>query len=265
VTVARGVLLHPITMGLLQSLFLLLLLLLLGSCLHPAAAFPKGCYLSEEEGLKTFRCSNAQLTEVPRDIPNDTNKLYLDSNQIPFLPRDAFRDLPLLLELDLSHNAIARIESGAFQGLAEHLHSLDLSSNRLVSVSKDTFSNLKAKVNLSNNPWLCDCRLQELIRAVELAADSSGGIVCDSSTQEEHVGKAFLQVMADTDLCNVYKKTTDIAMLVTMFGWFAMVISYLVYYVRQNQEDARRHLEYLKSLPSKQRRSEESSTISTVV
>ena len=29
-----------------------------------------------------------------------------------------------------------------------------------------------------------------------------------------------------------------------------MVITYVVYYVRQNQEDARRHLEYLKSLPS---------------
>ncbi|XP_009579982.1 PREDICTED: leucine-rich repeat-containing protein 3-like, partial [Fulmarus glacialis] len=130
---------------------------------------------SEEEGLKTFRCSNARLTEVPRDIPNDTNKLYLDSNRIPFLPRDAFRDLPLLLELALSHNAIARVESDG-------------------------------------------------VRTVALAAGSSGGIVCDSSAQEEHVGKAFLQVIADTDFCNVYKKTTDIAMLVTMFGWFAMVI-----------------------------------------
>ncbi|NXN91702.1 LRC3B protein, partial [Rhinopomastus cyanomelas] len=254
--------------GLLRSVTMWLLLqsLLLASCLRSAAAFPKGCYPSEEEGLKTFRCSNAQLTEVPRDIPNDTNKLYLDFNRIPFLPRDAFRDLPFLLELDLSHNSIAGIESGAFRGLTEHLHSLDLSSNRLVSVGKDTFSNLKAKVNLSDNPWRCDCRLQELIRTVDLAAGSSGGIVCDSSSaQEDHVGKAFLQVIADTDLCNAYKKTTDIAMLVTMFGWFAMVISYLVYYVRQNQEDARRHLEYLKSLPSKQRRSEESSTISTVV
>uniref|UniRef100_A0A8C6IQU7 Uncharacterized protein n=1 Tax=Melopsittacus undulatus TaxID=13146 RepID=A0A8C6IQU7_MELUD len=230
-----------------------------------SSSFPKGCYPEEEEGMKTFRCSHARLTEVPRDIPNDTNKLYLDSNRIPFLPRDAFRDLPVLLELDLSHNAITGVESGAFRGLAEHLRSLDLSSNRLVSVSKDAFSNLKAKVNLSDNPWLCDCRLQELIRSVELAAGSSASLVCGSSAQEEHVGKAFLQVMADTDLCNGYKKTTDVAMLVTMFGWFAMVISYLVYYVRQNQEDARRHLEYLKSLPSKQRRSEESSTISTVV
>lgn len=246
------------------AMWLLVQGVLLASCLR-AAAFPRGCYPSEEEGLKTFRCSNARLTEVPKDIPNDTNKLYLDSNRIPFLPRDAFRDLPLLLELDLSHNAIAAVESGAFRGLADHLRSLDLSSNRLVSLSKDVLSNVKAKVNLSNNPWLCDCRLQELIRAVDLAAGSSTGIVCGSASQEEHVGKAFLQVIADTDFCNVYKKTTDIAMLVTMFGWFAMVIPYLVYYVRQNQEDARRHLEYLKSLPSKQRHSEESSTISTVV
>ncbi|NXI51064.1 LRC3B protein, partial [Chloroceryle aenea] len=203
--VSERVLLRTGTMWLLlQSL------LLLASSLRSAAAFPKGCYPSEEEGLKTFRCSNAQLTEVPRDIPNDTNKLYLDSNRIPFLPRDAVRDLPLLLlELDLSHNVIGSIESGAFRGLAEHLHSLDLSSNRLVSVSKDTLSNLKAKVNLSDNPWRCDCRLQELIRTVDLVAGSSGGIVCDSSAQEEHVGKAFLQVIADTDFCNVYKKTTD--------------------------------------------------------
>ncbi|NWU93074.1 LRC3B protein, partial [Upupa epops] len=257
---AERVLLGSVTMR------LLLQSLLLASCLLcSTSAFPKGCYPSEEEGLKTFRCSNAQLTEVPRDIPNDTNKLYLDFNRIPFLPRDAFRDLPFLLELDLSHNSISGIESGAFGGLTERLRSLDLSSNQLVSLSTDTFIPLKAKLNLSDNPWRCDCGLQELIRSVDLAAGSSGGIVCHSSTQEDNVGKAFPQVVADADLCAAYKKTTDVAMLVTMFGWFAMVISYLVYYVRQNQEDARRHLEYLKSLPSKQRRSEESSTISTVV
>lgn len=54
-------------------------------------------------------------------------------------------------------------------------------------------------------------------------------------------------------------------MLVTMFGWFTMVISYVVYYVRQNQEDARRHLEYLKSLPSRQKKADEPDDISTVV
>uniref|UniRef100_A0A8D0GLZ9 Leucine-rich repeat-containing protein 3C n=1 Tax=Sphenodon punctatus TaxID=8508 RepID=A0A8D0GLZ9_SPHPU len=251
---------HSVAMCLLLQSFVLM-----SFCFHSATTFPKGCYHADEEGYKTFRCSNAQLTAIPKDIPNDTNKLYLDFNQIAFIPNDAFQNLPGLVELDLSHNIITRVEIGAFRGLSENVRSLDLSSNKLASVNKDIFNNLKAKANLSGNPWLCDCTLQQLIKKVELVAGSSDGIVCAASTQEEHVGKPFLQLVGDMDFCNIYKKTTDIAMLVTMFGWFAMVISYLVYYVRQNQEDARRHLEYLKSLPSKQRKSEDSSTISTVV
>ncbi|CAI9611710.1 unnamed protein product [Staurois parvus] len=234
-------------------------------CFQSATTFPKGCHASQEDGYKTLRCSNAQLTEVPKDIPNDTNRLYLDFNQITYLPSDAFRNLPVLMELDLSHNFLGRLDVTAFRSLSDHLHSLDLSSNKLVSVNKEVFANLKARTNLSGNPWTCDCDLQELIRMVELDPSSSSGIVCASSVLEEHAGKPFLQVVKDIDLCNAYKKTTDVAMLVTMFGWFAMVISYLVYYVRQNQEDARRHLEYLKSLPSKQRHTEEPSTLSTVV
>ncbi|XP_069490869.1 leucine-rich repeat-containing protein 3C [Ambystoma mexicanum] len=251
---------HSIAMWLLLHSFVLITL-----CFHSATTFPKGCYPAEEDGYKTFRCSNALLTEIPKDIPNDTNKLFLDFNQITFIPNDAFRNLPALMELDLSHNAITSLESGAFRGLSENLHSLDLSSNRLVTVNKEVFSSLKARTNLSGNPWLCDCMLQELIRLIELDPGSSNEIVCNTAVQDEHAKKPFLQVVKDVDLCNIYKKTTDVAMLITMFGWFAMVISYLIYYVRQNQEDARRHLEYLKSLPNKQSKSEESSTISTVV
>ncbi|KAE8574874.1 hypothetical protein XENTR_v10003613 [Xenopus tropicalis] len=238
---------------------------LMSLCFQPATTFPKGCYLSQEDGYKTMRCSNAQLTEVPRGIPNDTHRLYLDFNQITYLPSDAFRNLPVLMELDLSHNSLGRLDVASLKGLSDNLHSLDLSSNKLVTISKEIFANLKARTNLSGNPWMCDCELQEVFRLMELDPGSSSGIVCATSVLEEHAGKPFLQVVKEVDLCNVYKKTTDVAMLVTMFGWFAMVISYLVYYVRQNQEDARRHLEYLKSLPSKQRHSEEPSTLSTVV
>lgn len=46
------------------------------------------------------------------------------------------------------------------------------------------------------------------------------------------LGEAVLNAANDADLCNL-PKTTDYAMLVTMF---ASRISY-VYYVRQNQEE----------------------------
>ena len=66
------------------------------------------------------------------------------------------------------------------------------------------------------------------------------------------MGVPFVLLAEELDLCLSMRRTTDVAMLVTMFLWFSMVISYLVHYVRHNQEDARRHLEYLKSLPMPQ-------------
>lgn len=242
-------------------------LVLMTFCFHHAAtSCSKNCYCSESETSgKTVRCSNLQLTEIPQDIPNDTRHIYLDFNLLTKVPTNAFASLPYLLELDLSHNELTQLEPGAFRGLGL-LQFIDLSSNKLVNFNAEPFEGLKARANLTNNLWHCDCNMQMALPRVDLEPASLTGIVCHTSDPEEIgvQGLAFL-LAPDIDLCAVMKRTTDVAMLVVMFGWFTMVISYLVYYVRANQEDARRHLEYLKSLPSRQGRSEESSTISTVV
>ncbi|XP_054623703.1 leucine-rich repeat-containing protein 3B [Dunckerocampus dactyliophorus] len=244
-------------------------LVLMTFCFNNAAtSCSKRCYCSESEGGggKTVRCSNQQLTEIPQDIPNDTRRVYLDFNLLTSVPANAFIGLSHLVELDLSHNDISQLEPGAFRGLGSSLQFLDLSANKLVHFNPDSFEGLRARANLTNNPWHCDCNLQMAMPHVDLEPVSLTGIVCQTSDPEEMnvQGLAFL-LEPDVDLCVVMKRTTDVAMLVVMFGWFTMVISYLVYYVRANQEDARRHLEYLKSLPSRQAKSEESSTISTVV
>ncbi|XP_030631693.1 leucine-rich repeat-containing protein 3B [Chanos chanos] len=256
---------HSVVMWLLlQSLVLMTL------CFHHAAtSCSKHCYCSDSEGQsggKTMRCSNLRLTEIPRDIPNDTRRLYLDYNLLTSVPANTFQNLPLLTELDLSHNELAKLEPGAFRGLAASLQFLDLSSNKLETLDPEAFEGVQARSNLTNNPWRCDCALQMAMPRLALEPVSLKGIVCETSVPEDAgvQGEPFL-LAKDLDLCVALKKTTDVAMLVTMFGWFTMVISYLVYYVRHNQEDARRHLEYLKSLPSRQGKSEESSTISTVV
>eukprot|EP00061_Rhincodon_typus_P017105 g45659.t1 len=250
---------HSVAMWLLLQSFVLMTF-----CFNSATTCPKGCYCAEPEKKLIVRCSDMHLREVPKDIPNNTWKLYLDSNQITSIPRDVFKDLRDLEELDLSNNAIQHLETGAFRGLNESLKILNLSHNKLETVNEDVFSKLKASIKLSGNPWFCDCRLQEMIKTVNIKIGLSNDIICATAYPEEHAKKSFLEVAHHVNFCNVHKKTTDVAMLITMFGWFTMVISYLVYYVRQNQEDARRHLEYLKSLPSKQRKSEASSTISTV-
>lgn len=263
----------PLVTNLLPRHLLVMCLLLhsplpMVSCFHQDATIcSKSCYCTGDEfSGTTVRCSHQGLTEIPRDFPNDTRRIYLDFNHFTRVPADAFAGLPHLTELDLSHNEISQLEPGAFRGLGPSLQFLNLFSNKLVKLIPEAFEGLRARANLKNNPWHCDCSMQKALSRVDLLSVSLTEIVCHTSDPEDsRVQDLAFLLTPDIDLCAVMKRTTDVAMLVVMFGWFTMVISYLVYYVRANQEDARRHLEYLKSLPSRQGKSEESSTISTVV
>ncbi|XP_078277117.1 leucine-rich repeat-containing protein 3B [Rhinoraja longicauda] len=248
----------------LSTYFLLQSFVLLILCFHTTSMCPKGCLCSHISSLNVS-CSNANLKEIPRDLPLDTALLYLDSNQIRSVPNEIFKDLYQLKVLNLSKNVIESIEEQAFKGVVDTLQTLDLSNNKIRSVHKDTFSKLKGRAQISDNPWHCDCTLQKILHDMPSKHETASNIICETAVLEQHTGKSFLNAAKEADLCNLWKKTTDVAMLVTMFGWFTMVISYVVYYVRQNQEDTRRHLEYLKSLPSKQKKPEESDDISTVL
>uniref|UniRef100_A0A673FLU0 LRRNT domain-containing protein n=1 Tax=Sinocyclocheilus rhinocerous TaxID=307959 RepID=A0A673FLU0_9TELE len=181
---------------------------------------PESCFCSESvDGGLVVRCSDMNLIAVPRGLPNTTRHLYLDNNLLLTIPSDSFIGLPLLFKLDLSHNI-----------------SLYLSFNLLEMLDPEAFGDVRAQNNLSHNPWLCDCRLQLAVPQLLFDPSSLAEVVCNTSEPEELGAQGI---------------TTDVAMLITMLGWFTMVISYLVYYVRHNQEDAIHHLEYLKSLPNR--------------
>ncbi|XP_058517197.1 leucine-rich repeat-containing protein 3 [Ochotona princeps] len=225
--------------------------LLLLFCVPLSAGCPQSCQCPEHAGALAVHCSARGLQEIPRDIPAEAVLLKLDANRISHVPNGAFQHLQQLRELDLSQNAIETIGPAAFSGLAGGLRLLDLSHNRIRRVPKDALGKLSARIRLSHNPLHCECALQQALWELKLDPDSVHDIACHTSVQEEFVGKPLIQALdAGVSFCGVHHKTTDVAMLVTMFGWFAMVITYIVYYVRHNQEDTRRHLEYLKSLPS---------------
>lgn len=250
------------------SLTFMFLLHILDMCMSEShhAECPESCFCSESvDGGLMVRCRDMNLIAVPRGLPNNTRHLYLDNNLLFTIPSDSFIGLPLLFKLDLSHNRLVHLEPGAFRDQVDSLSSLDLSFNLLETLDPEAFGDLRAQTNLSHNPWLCDCRLQLAMPQLLLDPSSLAEVVCNTSEPEElgaH-GMPFILVATDLDFCAALRRTTDFAMLVTMFGWFTMVISYLVYYVRHNQEDAIRHLEYLKSLPNRQGRSGESLTRST--
>uniref|UniRef100_A0A8D2AP45 Leucine rich repeat containing 3C n=1 Tax=Sciurus vulgaris TaxID=55149 RepID=A0A8D2AP45_SCIVU len=244
----------------------LLLVIGIGGPVPSPRAPPQGCYVAEEAGERTFRCSQAGLSAVPTGIPNDTRKLFLDANQLASLPAGAFQHLPILEELDLSHNALAHLSGAAFQGLAGTLRHLDLSANQLASVPVEAFAGLQIQVNLSANPWRCDCALQEVLRQVRLVPGTGTGIVCGPGARPDLVGQEFLLLAGEEELCGTgrggARRSTDVALLVTMGGWLTLVVAYLIHYVWQNRDENRRPL---KRVPVLQVRSEDSSTLSTVV
>ncbi|XP_068612694.1 leucine-rich repeat-containing protein 3-like [Brachionichthys hirsutus] len=220
------------------------------STVTAARACPEGCHCTERNGV-VVQCTSRHLESVPPNLPRDTVVLLLSSNRIKRIPKDAFADLRRLRELDLSHNAIESVDAGAFQGMSEKLRAVDLSNNRLSSLPRDAFAELHARVRLSGNPWHCECSLQEALRELRLDPETVNEVTCHTAAREEYVGQPVIQVLdSGVNFCNFHHKTTDAAMFVAMFCWFSMVTAYIVYYIKHNQEDARRHTEYLKSLPS---------------
>ncbi|KAM5212671.1 leucine-rich repeat-containing protein 3C isoform 1-T1 [Hipposideros larvatus] len=244
----------------------LLLVLGTGGTMPSPQVPPQGCYVAEEAGERTFRCSQAGLSAVPTGIPNDTRKLYLDANQMASVPAGAFQHLPVLEELDLSHNVLAHLSGAAFQGLAGTLRHLDLSANQLASVPVEAFVGLQIQVNLSANPWHCDCALQEVLRQVRLVPGTGTGIVCGSGARPDLVGQEFLPLAREEELCGPGRggaqRSTDVALLVTMGAWLTLVVVYLIHYVWQNRDETRRPLKRASVLPVC---SDDSSTLSTMV
>ncbi|XP_069764503.1 chondroadherin-like protein isoform X2 [Narcine bancroftii] len=144
------------------------------------------------EKLRRLHLTGNNLTYVsPTALrpSGQLQKLFLDENKLTEVPTVALMGMSALDELKLSRNPIKQIESGAFlpvKGLLQHLwlnnlglekisdgafdgvdeqmQSLYLENNQLSYIpSLENFRNLHT-IDLSNNPWDCDCPLLPLRR-----------------------------------------------------------------------------------------------------
>ncbi|KAK2921840.1 hypothetical protein Q8A73_001325 [Channa argus] len=102
-------------------------------------------------------------------------ELRLDGNALTAFPWESLMDMPSLRLLDLHNNQLTSMPAEATTYI-KNLTYLDLSSNNLLTLPADVLSTwLAAKpaqgpesskmiLGLHDNPWVCDCRLYDLVQ-----------------------------------------------------------------------------------------------------
>ncbi|XP_067101399.1 leucine-rich repeat, immunoglobulin-like domain and transmembrane domain-containing protein 1 [Osmerus mordax] len=102
------------------------------------------------------------------------DELRLDGNSLTSFPWESLTDMPNLRLLDLHNNKITSIPTEASMYI-KNITYLDLSSNSLttfppevlttwLSVKPSQDDSSKLILGLHDNPWLCDCRLYDLVQ-----------------------------------------------------------------------------------------------------
>ncbi|XP_017842132.1 leucine-rich repeat and transmembrane domain-containing protein 2 [Drosophila busckii] len=111
---------------------------------------PRNCLCLED--FKFIQCTNAQLTQVPLDLPKMAAIIDLSHNSISELRAEDFANMSKVVEINLNHNLIKRLDKEAFVGLTR-LRRLRLANNHLNKIDPDTFADATdlALLDLSNN------------------------------------------------------------------------------------------------------------------
>ena len=108
---------------------------------------------------KYYRGTRGGLTEIPDDIPDDVQEVFLGDNNIMEIKANAFSNLNDCTHLYLGRNKISKIETGAFEGL-NNLKYLDLRNNSLESLEPEVLDDLPRplELDLEGNVFECSNR-----------------------------------------------------------------------------------------------------------
>ncbi|XP_017493735.1 PREDICTED: adhesion G protein-coupled receptor A3 [Rhagoletis zephyria] len=111
-------------------------------------------------GIKNMSVSDWKEVQLT-DITTLVVSLDLSNNAFPILQSEDFHNLTQLKRLDLSSNMLRKIDKDTFADALPNLERLKLSNNALRHIYSGSFelmSNLK-HLDISNNPLVCNCDL----------------------------------------------------------------------------------------------------------
>uniref|UniRef100_A0A667XVH2 Leucine-rich repeat, immunoglobulin-like domain and transmembrane domain-containing protein 1 n=1 Tax=Myripristis murdjan TaxID=586833 RepID=A0A667XVH2_9TELE len=122
-------------------------------------------YLNSLEFLwMSFNSLNSLNVDSFRGLYN-LNELRLDGNSLTSFPWESLSDMPNLRLLDLHNNKISAIPIEATMYI-KNITYLDLSSNSLATIPAEVLTMWLSHLEqgLHDNPWMCDCRLYDLVQ-----------------------------------------------------------------------------------------------------
>lgn len=137
---------------------------------------PEGCECGYDTPALVVNCTKARLegiTQLPyaAQFALNSSELYIEHNNFYELPANITLGYAEVTHIYAAHNRLVVLQP---THLPPNLTTLDVRDNQLERL---TFDFLRAYLNesatlqalyLSDNPWLCDCESEELLRAVSL-------------------------------------------------------------------------------------------------
>uniref|UniRef100_A0A182K5Q4 Ig-like domain-containing protein n=1 Tax=Anopheles christyi TaxID=43041 RepID=A0A182K5Q4_9DIPT len=133
----------------------LFLLLSTALCADWSASCPQNCSCKWSNGKKSAICNGADFSAVPSNLSTEIQVLVLNDNNIPYLNREEFTSLGLvnLQKIHLKHSHVKYLHREAFKNL-KILVEVDLSENEIETLDKQTFAgnNRLRIINLYDNP-----------------------------------------------------------------------------------------------------------------
>ncbi|XP_067841018.1 trophoblast glycoprotein [Heptranchias perlo] len=176
------------------------------SALHPAA-FGADTDKVRELNLSRALLNGSMVEEISDLLQNGTLtnlvQLELSENDLFYLPARTFSRLPNLKHLELRNNSIVDLKD-TFRNL--NLQTLDLSSNALKTMGNTTLAELSSQpqisVDLRDNPFVCDCGVEEFLRWLESTDKvvEKDGLLCASP--ESMRNKPILQAKSSNLECS---------------------------------------------------------------
>lgn len=210
---------------------IVMVLVYCGTTFADWADCPTPCQCKWSSGKKTALCKDADFTDIPLALDADMQVLDLSSNNLRHLPedafkkvgllnlqrvflrgcgihnvhKDAFRELKILIELDLSDNLIGSLHQDTFHGnerlrvlylngnplteiketqfpVLQHLRTLELQHCQIKRIHRDAFLHLSSleSLNLNGNllKWLSETVFLPISKLKTLSLDGNPW-VCD--------------------------------------------------------------------------------------